>query len=671
MLFFKNIFYTIFIVLSLNCKQNIIENIENYKIVSIQCLDRKSNFVYTNFNINDDKINIVVANDYLPGSIFKVKFNFSENVNPVSITPSVNDTINFERPIEFTIQYSKSYTKKYVVTLVEDQIPLDRLSIDSVAVFVNNETKIYSSTSINNNKITILVENENASRINQYKLKFYFPIGVYPISITPTDSNYRNFTNPQNYTFNFYENVSKTFSISIIKSPLNNPIYDIQSAQILNENNEVSNFQFTRLGNNFIALSASANSYKLKLNFANGVTPISISPDIDVMQDFNIERKITVQFANNIVKEYTFRIGIFNETSNPNKVIRGVWVSDVGSLCLSNKDSIISMVKMCKDIGINTIFMVVYNDGKTKYPSEVMEKYFDVKIDPTYANRDPLRELIDEAKSNSIKVIAWFEYGFASVYGNSSGGKIVQKYPHWASLDKNGLITEKNNFFWLDAFNPEVQDFIRKLYVEVVTKYPDIDGVQGDDRLPALPTNGGYNQYIIKQYTLETNNPIPTNDLEQRWVQWRANKLTNIGLYLYKQIKAIDNKFIVSWSPSPYPWSLQNYLQDWIQWLRNKQVDYIHPQLYRYTANDYGAAFQQAISYIQPNTINFLTKFSPGVLLGVGSGDAINSTILEEILRLNRQQGILGETFFYIGNLIKNTSFQQTIKNNYLANPLP
>ena len=75
---------------------------------------------------------------------------------------------------------------------------------------------------------------------------------------------------------------------------------------------------------------------------------------------------------------------------------------------------------------------------------------------------------------------------------------------------------------------------------------------------------------------------------------------------------------MVSWSPSPYSWSLQNYLQDWPAWLRRGIVDHIHPQLYRYNFNDYKASFDQAMTNMAPFNSKELI-FSPGILVGIGS----------------------------------------------------
>jgi uncharacterized lipoprotein YddW (UPF0748 family) len=303
------------------------------------------------------------------------------------------------------------------------------------------------------------------------------------------------------------------------------------------------------------------------------------------------------------------------------------------------------------------------------FRSQVMKEYFGSEIDPVYGSRDPLAELLEIAKPQGIRVVAWFEYGFASVYGDPSGGAIIAKYPSWASRDANGMITQKNSFYWVDPFNPDVQRFYRRLITEVVEKYPTIDGIQGDDRLPALPSNGGYNAAVTAQYKKETGITANLNHLEGHWLQWRANKLTAFGNYLFKHIKAVNSKYMVSMSPSPYSWSLQNYLQDWPQWVRNKQVDYVHPQMYRYNFANYKSSLDGNYPSAVSSADNKEIRFSPGVLLGDGSGDAITAPVLSEILNYNRSVGLKGETFFYYERIRRNTAFQDTIRAHYLRHP--
>ena len=118
---------------------------------------------------------------------------------------------------------------------------------------------------------------------------------------------------------------------------------------------------------------------------------------------------------------------------------------------------------------------------------------------------------------------------------------------------------------------------------------------------------------------------------------------------------------MVSWSPSPFSWSLQNYLQDWPEWLKRGIVDHIHPQLYRYNFNDYKATLDQALNTMSPFNFKELI-FSPGILVGIGSGDAITPEILDQKLAYNRQRGVEGETYFYYERIRKNKGFQDVIK---------
>ena len=61
--------------------------------------------------------------------------------------------------------------------------------------------------------------------------------------------------------------------------------------------------------------------------------------------------------------------------------------------------------------------------------------------------------------------VTWFEYGFASQYGNSNSGMnyVLQANRHWASRDSSGNIASKNGFYWMNAFHPEVQEFMTNL----------------------------------------------------------------------------------------------------------------------------------------------------------------------------------------------------------------
>jgi uncharacterized lipoprotein YddW (UPF0748 family) len=91
----------------------------------------------------------------------------------------------------------------------------------------------------------------------------------------------------------------------------------------------------------------------------------------------------------------------------------------------------------------------------------------------------------------------------------------------------------KNGFDWLNGFDPEVQNFMLSLIKEVINNY-QVDGVQGDDRLPALPSIAGYEPYTIAVYKSEHDGKQPPADhLDPDWILWRANKLNDFMKRIY------------------------------------------------------------------------------------------------------------------------------------------
>ncbi len=324
---------------------------------------------------------------------------------------------------------------------------------------------------------------------------------------------------------------------------------------------------------------------------------------------------------------------------------RGVWISKTDSQVLNSKESIAEAMGFLAETGFNVVFPVVWNKAVTLYPSQVMRN-FGVEIDPQYVGRNPLAELIGEAHSYGIKVIPWFEYGFASSY-NQNGGPLLAKKPEWAARDRSGNLLNKNGFDWMNALDPQVQDFLLSLILEVVKNY-DIDGIQGDDRLPALPCEGGYDLLTVERYNKACNRNPPQNPKERQWLQWRADILTEFLAHLYQEVKAIKPDLLVSMAPSIYDWGLKEYLQDSQAWLERGLVDLIHPQIYRRDFESYRRIVDRLVT--EQFTVEQLSKLAPGILVKLGSY-RISPEYLLQAIKYNRSRGIQGEVFFFYEGL--------------------
>jgi uncharacterized lipoprotein YddW (UPF0748 family) len=317
------------------------------------------------------------------------------------------------------------------------------------------------------------------------------------------------------------------------------------------------------------------------------------------------------------------------------------------------------------ETGFNVVFPVVWNKAVTLYPSPTMQQTFGVEIDPLYQGRDPLQEVVVEARRVGLKVIPWFEYGFASSY-NLNGGLLLQRKPQWTARDCNGNLLQKNGFEWLNALDPQVQEFLLNLVLEVVKNY-DVDGIQGDDRFPALPCEGGYDQVTIARYHQQFQHNPPQNPKDRQWLQWRADILTDFLARLYTQVKAVNPYLLVSMAPNIHDWAFQEYLQDSPRWLQQGLVDIIHPQIYRRDFPSYKAIADKLVN--QQFTDVTLPKLAPGILMKLGPY-CISPEYLVQAIEYNRDRGIHGEVFFFYEGLRENNNaLAQVLRNGPYAKP--
>jgi uncharacterized lipoprotein YddW (UPF0748 family) len=212
----------------------------------------------------------------------------------------------------------------------------------------------------------------------------------------------------------------------------------------------------------------------------------------------------------------------------------------------------------------------------------------------------------------------------------------------------------------MNALNPDVQAFMRDLILEVAQNY-DVDGIQGDDRLPAFPVEG-FDQDAANQFNRKHGH-FPTGAKDDKWVRFRADILTQFLKELCEQVRQVGKtkgkKLLISMAPHPRGFGFREYLQDTRAWLQ--YVDMMHPQLYRKTLKDVHDASGKLITsgYISLSDLEFqglsanqITKISPGILMKEGKY-RISGADLQGIFSQNRDYKVAGEVFFFFEGLRK------------------
>jgi uncharacterized lipoprotein YddW (UPF0748 family) len=347
------------------------------------------------------------------------------------------------------------------------------------------------------------------------------------------------------------------------------------------------------------------------------------------------------------------------------KEIRGVWITNIDSDILFTRDRLRKAIRDLRQHNFNTIYPVVWNWGYTLYPSQVAQKTFGSSFMPKKSaglllrkqltpqegleGRDALQEAVREGHKRGMAVIPWFEFGLmAPASIDPAGSDLAKLHPDWLTRKQNGVNIwreGKDPRVWLNPFRPEVQKFITDLVLEVVKKY-NIDGVQFDDHF-GLEYEFGYDQFTVDLYKQEhAGKAPPNNPKDEEWVNWRADKITAFMGELFKAVKAVKPKVIISVSPNPQGFAKSFFLQDWSKWERKGYIEELLVQIYR----DNFQTFQQEISKPEVKLASQRIPVGIGILAGL-KPKAIPMQQIQQQVAVVRDRGLAGVSFFFYETL--------------------
>ena len=265
--------------------------------------------------------------------------------------------------------------------------------------------------------------------------------------------------------------------------------------------------------------------------------------------------------------------------SRTSEEIRAVWFTANDMDVLRDRERMRSVVMKLAQLHFNTIYPVVWNSGFAYYPSAVSERLglqdFQYR---GLQGQDILKELIEEAHSQGMLVVPWFEFGFMV----PPGSVLTRRQPDWLSRRRDGSVTSisaAGEVSWLNPMHPQVQAMLTELLLEIATNY-DSDGIQFDDHT-SLPSDFGYDSTTTALYRRSTGREPPANAADGAWVKWRADRISAFMQQLATQLRQKRPGFLVSLSPNYHDFSYKLQLQDWLTWVRQGSVDEVVVQLYR------------------------------------------------------------------------------------------
>lgn len=371
----------------------------------------------------------------------------------------------------------------------------------------------------------------------------------------------------------------------------------------------------------------------LKAGVYGAEQAINIRVDIDVVETYpHVIRN------NEILKHKNTGLPIeLPNYKERTKEIRGVWVSTVANIDLNQwvddqqyKNEIISILNRVQSLNMNTIFFQIRSMNDAMYPSELAPYSRFIKgAQGEGLDWDILRFTIDEAHKRGLELHAWLNpYRIANMPAETTHAEMLatlhadnfaKKNPHLV-LKQTNAPSGGTATFILDPGRPEVRQYLSNVIEEVLTNYPDVDGIHFDDYFYVTTTEDAQ--------TFINYNPTNISTL----ADWRRN---NVDMMIKNVHDIVEDfnitngkkvKFGVSpggiWAnKSTHPdgsnstgWqSYSSLYADTRKWVKEEWLDYILPQLYW----DFGAT-SSAFEVLVDWWVDVVSDVNVDLLVGLG-----------------------------------------------------
>lgn len=275
--------------------------------------------------------------------------------------------------------------------------------------------------------------------------------------------------------------------------------------------------------------------------------------------------------------------------------IRSVWLDRGTIVRAGSEQGLAQIFDRLAQAGINTIFFETVNASYTIYPSQVAPQQ-----NPLIRGWDPLAAAVKLAHARNMELHAWV-WVFAA--GNQRHNEILNQKPDypgpvlaanpdWANYDQRGnRIPAGQTKPFFDPANPQLRQYLLKLYEEIVTRY-QVDGLQLDYirypfQDPAAGRVYGYGKAAREQFQQRTGvDPLKISpsdrDLWQQWTAFRTEQVDTFVAQVSQKLRQKRPNLILSVAVFPLPEleRVQKIQQQWEVWARRGDIDLIVPMTY-------------------------------------------------------------------------------------------
>lgn len=297
------------------------------------------------------------------------------------------------------------------------------------------------------------------------------------------------------------------------------------------------------------------------------------------------------------------------QASRPER--RGLWVLCQGSQqVLDHPERLDVLLDDASALGVTDLFVQVYRSGRAWFDSSLADPTPYEKVFRK-DGRDALQILIARAHAKGLRVHAWVNLldlnrnaqapilrdlgpGAAVV---DQKGRSVLDYPDYdVPPPDRGWLRMGTPGIWLDPAAPGVADRLAATFVELVRRYPGLDGLHFDyvryaAVLPFAPgtrfgvgLSFGYGAASRALFHEQTGLVAPFRSSllnANAWDDWRRGRLTALVREIATRARKARPGLLVSAAVIPDPDRAYRVdLQDWPGWLDAGILDFAVPMLY-------------------------------------------------------------------------------------------
>lgn len=350
-----------------------------------------------------------------------------------------------------------------------------------------------------------------------------------------------------------------------------------------------------------------------------------------------------------------------------NAEARAVWVLPWG---INTPQKVSRMVDDAVETGQTDIFLEVrYRSDALYQPNRKPDKF----PNPEYRSHilngqtfDPLEQVLREGQARGLKIHAWIVVLNATPVDSALMARnyIYSNHRDWITFDRNlsRPSASANAGHFIDPGIPEVQQHILNVVGDLISGYPELDGLHLDYiRYP----NSSLGHHPIS--TSRFNSAKETNPLQ--WNQWRILQVTSLLEKIRELTRQINPNLALSAAVMPDPKSAATwYAQDWQDWLQRDLVDFVCPMNYATGMNKFreNSSATEAVGMNHRVWMGLRAYNENGSSLAV-KPNSKNFNILDVAERVedSRARNFAGIALFSYDDLIKDGALAQLCGSIY------